>query len=268
MTDLNHKSTEPSNRTASPDGQEPVQQLRERGVHGDNESHPEPQADESPSGTFRALSTQPGLPLWIAEKFHWVQGAGGRSYLSPNADFMAAVIGDAPKAVKYGYELVLGKDGNAKSVERTAITDLSTSLGMALETLTAVDASEREINAFKRWLIERATSNFVYCAITQFEIDNWAARAAAQGKNAADNDNFSDKVSRRDEFARNGAIFHAVAKQVLPTVAINDETFAKQAKTLIYQQARIRTQELQNPAEIAEGDKQQRAMAVASNRAF
>lgn len=266
MDPVNHSSNDAPKAGRSPDGSEPVTQL-DRGVHGANEENPTSATEET--GTHRALALPTALPPWLSEKFHWMKGAGGKSYLQPNPEFMAAVIADAPKFLQYGYRCLIDKEGNAiESVERTAVNDMSATFALVRESLRGFDESEREDGALKRYLLERVTSNIVYAAITQFEIDNWAARAASAGKDASDHQNFGEKTSRRDEFAHNGAIFHAIAKNVFPDVKVDATTFEKQAKQLIYQQARMRTQDLSAPQSANAEEQQARAAAVMASRPF
>lgn len=266
MSTPNHSSNQAPRPGGSPDGAEPVTQL-ERGVHGDNETTASP-TNES-TGEFRTLAMPTALPPWLAEKFHWQQSASGRAYLQPNTEFLAAVETDAPKFQEYGYRCLIGQDGKpVKSEERKAVDDMSSTFALIRESLMGFDESEREENALRRYLLERVTSNLVYAAITQFEIDNWAARAASAGKDASDHQNFGEKQARRDEFAHNGAVFHAVLMNVFPDVKIDASTYAKQARQLIYQQARMRTQELASPEPASAQEQQARAAAVMAARPF
>lgn len=263
----NHSSNDAPRPGKSPDGSEPVNQLKDRGTHADNESNASPTSEST--GEFRTLATQSALPPWLSEKFHWMQSGSGKSYLQPNQEFMAAVIADAPKFLKYGYRCLINNEGKAiESIERTAVDDMSATYALLRESMKAFDESDREDNALKRYMTERVTSNIIYAAITQFEVDNWAARAASSGKDASDHQNFGEKQSRRDEFAHNGAIFHAVLANVYPDVKIDATTFEKQAKQLIYQQARMRTQEAAGPQSQNVEEQQARAAAVMASRPF
>lgn len=242
-----------------PDGSEPVTQLK-RGVHGDNEMA---QADEADANITeqRQLATIGTLPIWLAEKLHWMRGAGGKSYLSPNPEYLQAVIKDAPKFVAYGEKLA-----SPDSVEWIAAQDLANQFVAAQMAVKSFDTSEREVKALRRFITERAASNFVYAAVTQFEIDNWAARSAARGQDASENTNFGQKQARRDEFAVNGFVWNVVGKQVFSDWKLDAPALERQAKSIIFQQARMATQDQQNPDVMDEGEQQSRAAAVAISR--
>jgi hypothetical protein len=257
----------------SPDGREPVQQLRDRGIHGDNETTGSYEAlqDEYMNERARA-SSQGALPIWLSEKYHWVEGADKRSRLQPNPEFLKAVAADAPKFIKYGNDKL-----SPESTEFGAANDISAALTMVIESLRGFDESDREQGALKRYVTERATSNLVYAAITQFEIDNWAARAAAQGRNASDHQNFGQKQARRDEFAINGVMWLAIGRQLFadfPLVVSGNpaqlkathDQLERQAKSLIFQQARIQTQQLTSPNSANVEEQQNKAAAVAVSR--
>lgn len=257
---INHNSMHAPNQGGnSPDGSEPVQQLRDRGIHGDNESHAE--TAEQRGIVLPEGAPQAQLPRWIAEKYHWVSNSDGSRRLNPNPDFLMAVKTDTSKFVKYGETLC-----EVDSTEYVAARDISSSLAMTCESLSGFDTSEREQKALRRFVTERACAGFVYAAVTQFEIDNWAASAAAQHRNASDHQNFGEKQSRRDEFALSGYVWLLAGKLAWSDFNIDELTLERQGRGIIYQQARMRTQEFTAPKEVSSEEQQSRAAAIAVSR--
>ena len=216
--------------------------MDDRAPFGDNESHPETlDANEIEKAN---AAQRNALPFWISEKFHWKTSGTGRSYLSPNPEFLASVTEDAYKAGQFGITRVERKD----SQEAANVKQLVKEFKPVLNTLEAVDT--REANDFKRWLIERATRNACYAAITQFELTSWAKRAAESGKDASEHDSFGVKQSRMESFASAAGTFRAVALELLTDSDLSDGVYVKMAKRLIYQQADMNTRDMLNPASV------------------
>jgi hypothetical protein len=234
--------------------------LDDRTTFGDNETHAET-VDANQAEQIAAASRN-ALPFWISEKFHWKTSGSGRSYLSPNPEFLAAITEDAHKAGLFGITRV----EEAKSTESVHVKQLVKELTPVLHTLEAIDT--REANDFSRWLIERATRNACYSAITQFELVQWTERAAKQGKDASEHSSFGTKQSRMESFASAAGVFRAVAMQLLPQADLGDVTYAKMAKRLIYQQADMNTRDLNNPADVDANEKAVIDGAIAAVKLF
>lgn len=203
------------------------------------------------------------LPPWLAEKYHWHTTASGFTRLRPNDEFLNGVIADAPKFEAYGYKLV-HPEGGAGAVESDLVASLKGELKSLLDSLTALQ--DREAADFIRWLTDRACRNQIYAAITQFELDNWAARAAAQGRNPAEHENFGEKESRRDTFSITGAVYAEVLRELKPDVDLGDEAYARSARQVIYNQANMQTRETLNPQQEKQQESAEIAAAVLASR--
>lgn len=234
--------------------------MEDRAPFGDNESHSE--TVDANDAEVQVAAQRNALPFWISEKFHWKTSGNGRSYLSPNPEFLAAVTGDALNAALFGITRV----ERPKSQEAANVKQLVKEFTPVLQTLVAVD--DREANDFKRWIIERATRNACYAAITQFELTSWAERAAKQGKDASEHDSFGTKQSRMESFASAAGTFRAVALELLPESDLTQATYAKMAKRLIYQQADMNTRDMNNPASVDANEQAGIDGAVAAVKLF
>ncbi len=235
--------------------------MEDRAPFGDNESHPE--TTDANDVEVQIAASRNALPFWISEKFHWITFDSGFSKLSPNPEFLSAIVTDAHKASLYGISIL---DKNPKSLEAANVKQLVKEFTPVLNTLEAVDA--REATDFSRWLIERATRNACYAAITQFELTSWAERSAKQGKSAAEHDSFGTKQARMESFVSAAGVFRAIVVELLPKADLSDAVYVKMAKRLIYQQADMNTRDLNNPADVDANDQAEIDGAVAAVKLF
>lgn len=215
-----------------------------------------PDTDQEPK--IRNVSA---LPWWVQEKFFWGESSGGRMRLSPLPEFLKAVEDDAPKLVEYGATLLRPEGG---STEGGIVDALRNELPGALQSFAALD--DREVRAFTRFLIDRATRNAVYAATCQFEIDTWVAKSAARGQAASENEHFGQKESRRDSFAVMAAVFAELVQDLLPTEKLTAEIYAKAARKIIYQQANHNTRDLLSPKDLQERENHAIQAAIVAAR--
>ncbi len=201
------------------------------------------------------------MPWWISEKFFWTEGGSGRMRLSPLPEFLRAVEEDAEKLVEYGAALLRPEGG---STEGGAVDALRKELSGVIQSLSALD--EREVRAFTRFLVDRATRNAVYAATTQFEIDTWVAKSATRGQDASEHQNFGQKESRRDGFAVMAAAFAELVQELLPQEKLTTDVYAKVARQVIFQQANHNTRELLSPKDEQERGNQAVQAAVLASR--
>ena len=203
--------------------------------------------EEEPEATAEAVVNVPSaLPWWIGEKMAWTTNAAGRSRLSPLPEYLRAVEQDAPKLVEYGAKLLRPENGGG-STEADILDSLRDELPGVIESMAALDDRERQ--AFIRFLVDRATRNAVYAATTQFEIDSWTRRAASKGEDPGEHQNFGQKESRRDAFATLAAAFAELVRELMPSEALNEVTYGKTARQVIYQNASYNERDLLQPSE-------------------
>ncbi len=201
------------------------------------------------------------MPWWIQEKYFWNSTSSGRMRLSPLPEFLRAVEEDAVKLVEYGATLLRPEGG---STEGGLVDALKKELARVIESLAALDDRERQ--AFSRFLIDRAARNAVYAATTQFEIDNWVAKAAAKGEDAGEHQNFGQKETRRDGFAVMAAAFAELVQELLPEEKFSTEVYAKAARQVVYQQANHNSRELLSPKDEQERNNHAVQAAVLASR--
>jgi hypothetical protein len=201
----------------------------------------------------------PALPLYLAEKYFWRKSAGGKFYLSPLPQFIAYVEAAATRAADYGIGVVYPGGEHGKTDEAELVEQLIASSKEMLFTLRAL--GENEGKAFERFLVERCTRNSVYAATTQFELENWASRAHARGEDASSHQNYGEKESRLQTFAIQAGVAFAVVREVLPDQPLNETTFKKAAKRIVYEAANFEGDKLSTPAQ---QDEQQTAAAEAA----
>jgi hypothetical protein len=206
-------------------------------------------------------SSRNTLPWWLAEKFHWTEGATGRTRLSPLPEFLRAIEEDAPKVVIYGAGLLRPAGG---STEGGVVDALRSELVGVIQSLSALD--DRESQALTRFLVDRATRNAVYAAITQFEIDNWVVKAASRGQDASSHDNFAQKETRRNNFSLLAAAFAELVDELAPGQKLSSAVYAKAARQIVYQQADMNTRETLSPKQEEERDHQAVRAAVLASR--
>ena len=235
--------------------------MEDRAPFGDNEAHPD--VVDANQLEVNAAATRNAMPFWISEKFHWITFDSGYSKLSPNPEFLSAILTDAHKASLYGVSIL---DKNPKSTEAANVKQLVKEFTPVLQTLEAINS--REATDQKRQIIERATRNACYAAITQFELTSWAERSAKQGKSAAEHDGFGTKQARMESFVSAAGIFRAVVTELLPEADLSDAVYVKMAKRLIYQQADMNTRDLNNPADVDANEKAEIDGAVAAVKLF
>ena len=237
--------------------EEPVVDQQRRGTHAEREMH----HDEETQERLRKLSSE--LPWWLAEKFHWHASVNGFVRLRPNSEYLAAVEADAPKFEMYGFKLN-HPDNGPGTTEAGLVDALTTEMACILDSVVTLD--DREAKALRKFITDRCTSNCVYAATNQFEIDQWTARAARQDKDASKEENFGEKESRRDSFAAIGAVWGEVARKLFDDIDLSDQVFVRSARSAIYMQADMRGREQLNPQQEKEQDTAKAAAAVAASR--
>lgn len=195
-------------------------------------------------------ASAPALPFYLAEKYFWKQSGNNRFYLSPIPAYLKYVEETAARAAQFGLGLIYPDGEHGKTEESGRVDIMIEEASNLLESFRAT--SENEAQAFERFLIERCTRNAIYAATTQYELEQWSARAAAQGQDPSEHQNYGEKESRLESFALAAGIAFAVVKGVLPTADLSGETFAKAARKTIYDQANFEGRKLLNPAQLDE----------------
>jgi len=200
----------------------------------------------------------PSLPMYLAEKYSLKQASSGRWYLSPLATFLEYVAGTkasngqpvthgaAARAAEYGFGLVYPNGEDGKTTEAQRVNEMVEEANAFLLSLQAF--SDNEAKAFERFLIDRATRNAVYAAITQFELENWASRARARGQNASEHENYGEKESRLQSFALAAGVSLAIVRYVLPTQSMEADVFDKAASRIVYENANYESSRLFTPS--------------------
>lgn len=218
---------------------------------------------DDPVDANRAEQQQASLPalaIYLAEKYFWKQAKGGRHYLSPLAHYLKYVEEAAYKAAEFGVGIVFPDGARDKTDEAMHAGELAEHIKEMHFSLQALDPKEAE--SFERYWIDRATRNAVYAATTQFELENWAARSAAKGDDPSNHQNFGEKESRLENFARKAGVGLAILLEAYP--ASNNygpDAFAKAARRVIYDAADMETSRLLTPQQLTE---QQQAGADAA----
>jgi hypothetical protein len=216
--------------------------------------------------TEQLAASSPNLPQYLAEKYFWKRSAGGKFYLSPIPAFIAYVQVKALAAAEFGYGLVYPGGERDKTDEASLVADAVEHSRELLHTLTAMN--EKDGEAFKRFLVDRATRNAVYAATTQFELENWAARSHARGQDANSHPSYTEKESRLEGFARQAGVGYAIARDVLGTEAPDADGFSRAAKRVIYESASFEGDKLLTPVQLTEQQKASAQATVALARRF
>lgn len=211
-------------------------------------------------------SSTPALPLYLAEKYFWKRSAGGKFYLSPLPQFLAYVEQAAQRAADYGLGLVYPGGEHGKTDESDLVDQVVEHSKELLHTYRAIN--ENDGKAFERFLIERCTRNSVYAATTQFELENWAARAHARGQDASSHQNYGEKESRLQTFALQAGVAFAVAREVLPEAPLNVDTFSKAARRLVFESANFEGDKLLTPAQLSAQQKAEADATIKLARRF
>lgn len=251
--------------TAGVDGQEPVDQIsgaRNAGQNVSDDAASNPEAIDDILLEQRRLALQGALKWFVANKFHWNITKAGNLRLSPNEDYMAAILADAPQFVDYGDNLI-GDD----STEATLIASMVPEASAFLTSCSAIDDLERK--AYAQYLVDRVVLNAHYAADVQFELEDWVASYAKRGQDARKHENYGTKESRRNHFALKSAIFRRIVVLMGEAdLLVKEEQFGKVSKQRIYQRADILTRENLNPAKESAQDTSAVAAAKLAVRPF
>lgn len=250
---------------AGADGQEPVDQtagVRHAGQNADADQAANPESIDDQLKEQRRLALQGALIWYVKSKFHWAITKAGNLRLSPNENYMAAILADAPEFVDYGGTLI-----SDESTEASLIDEMVPECNAFLTSCSAIDDLERK--AYIQYLIDRCVLNAHYAADVQFELEDWVASYAKQNRDARTHENYGVKEARRDKFALKSAIFRKVILLIGQADAeVPAKAFAKVSKQRIYQRADILTREHLNPSEEAEQDTKQVEAAKLAVRPF
>lgn len=208
----------------------------------------------------------PALPLYLAEKYYWKRSKGGKLYLSPLPGFLSYVETAAARAADYGIGLVYPGGEHGKTDESDLVATIVEHSKEMLHALRAVN--ENEGKAFERYLVERCMRNSVYAATTQFELENWAARAHARGQDANSHPNYAEKESRLSTFALQAGVAFAIAREVVTDEPLNATTFAKAARRVVFEAANFEGDKLLTPQQLSDQQKAEADATVKLARRF
>lgn len=223
-------------------------------------------------------ASAPALAPYHAEKYTWKFSAGGKPYLSPLETYLTYVAGRkakpgvagthgaASRVADFALGMIYPGGERGKTEEAALVERLKVSAKEFL--LDARASSELEGKAFERHLIDRVTRNASYAASTQFELENWAERAAAAGRDASEHQSFGEKESRMLRFALEAGKWYAVVREILPDAKLDADAFDRAATGIVYETAESEGRKLLSPLQLNERQKAGADAAKISVRRF